>query len=100
MPDDVVKRINMMGMKGGGVDGVQFRKRHDDSALTERTRQKPLDSPTELVRIDGDVGGDDDDEDERDDPDFSEASSQTSDSTDDELISIDEEELEVDGETE
>ena len=85
MPDDVIKRVNEMGSKGKGVDGVEFRKRHDDSIITNPPQPKPLESQTELVRI-----GDDDDDD-GDDSDYSESSSQTSDSTDDVLIFIGEE---------
>ena len=81
MPDDVVRRINEMGRKAKVGEGVTFR-RKDDSILTDNpTTGKALDPQQQLVRIEP--------EEDADDSDYSEDSSHTSTSTDDDLVSED-----------
>ena len=82
MSDDVVRRINEMGRKAKVEEGVIFR-RKDDTILTNTSTTKTTpDAQQQLVRIDV--------EDNANDPDYSDGSSHSSTSTDDNLVSEDE----------
>ena len=82
MPDDVVKHVNDMGKGGSTVEDLTFSRR-DDTILQNPPKTKPSAPQTELVRIESDGEASDDD-----DSDFSQASLESGESMDDDLVSI------------